>query len=168
MGGFNLHADVMVRARDRQRLERMARYVTRPPLATERLRELPDGSLLYELRRPWADGTKGLVHAPLELLEKLVALVPAPRRNTVRYHGALAPHARRRHAVARDRPVARVASTDAPFPYRERPADPAQVSRASLGGVRSPLHADEQPARLDEELRARRLTWAELTKRVFL
>jgi hypothetical protein len=64
--GLNLHADVAVPARDRERLERLARYVARPPLATDRLRELPDGLLLYELREPLRDGTTGFVYAPLE------------------------------------------------------------------------------------------------------
>jgi hypothetical protein len=32
------------------------------------------------------------VLSPLELLEKLAALVPPPRVNLVRYHGVLAPN----------------------------------------------------------------------------
>ena len=54
--GFNLHANVIVPARDRLRLERLARYVSRPPIASERLTELADGRLSYELRHRWRDG----------------------------------------------------------------------------------------------------------------
>ncbi|MCP3915253.1 MAG: IS91 family transposase, partial [bacterium] len=40
--GFSLHAKVEVGADDRERLERLCRYVARPPLATERLSLSPD------------------------------------------------------------------------------------------------------------------------------
>src|SRR2546425_1908323 len=55
--GFTLHANVAVPARDRHRLERLCRYVARPPVATDRLERLPDGRLLYHLRHRWRDGT---------------------------------------------------------------------------------------------------------------
>ena len=96
VAGVSLHANVAVPARDRARLERLCRYVARPPVATERLSRLPDGRLLYRLRRRWRDGTTHLVFAPLELVEKLAALIPPPRFHLVRYHGVLAPRARSR------------------------------------------------------------------------
>ena len=61
---MSLHADVAVPARDRARLERLCRYVARPPIATERLSLLEDGRLLYRLKRRWRDGTTHLVFAP--------------------------------------------------------------------------------------------------------
>ena len=39
------------------------------------------------------DGTTHLVLSPLELIEKLAALVPPPRLHLIRYHGVLAPNA---------------------------------------------------------------------------
>jgi hypothetical protein len=45
VGGFDLHANVVVPSHDRQRLERLLRYAARPPLAIERLAQLPDGRL---------------------------------------------------------------------------------------------------------------------------
>ena len=47
----------------------------------------------------WSDGTTHLVLSPLELIEKLAALVPPPRLNLVRYHGVLAPNAGFRRLV---------------------------------------------------------------------
>jgi transposase-like zinc-binding protein/putative transposase len=41
--GFSLHANVRVAANDRDRLEHLARYLARPPVATERLTLLADG-----------------------------------------------------------------------------------------------------------------------------
>ncbi len=46
--GVSLHANIGVPARDRRRLERLCRYVARPPVvATERLPRMEDGRLLY-------------------------------------------------------------------------------------------------------------------------
>ena len=46
-------------------------------------------------------GTTHMVFTPMELMEKLAALVPAPRVNLVRYHGVLAPRSAWRAAVGR-------------------------------------------------------------------
>ncbi len=89
--GFTLHADVAGPARDRRRLERLCRYVARPPVATDRLERLLDDRLLYHLRHPWRDGTTHIVFEPHQLLGRLVPLIPAPRAHQVRYHGVLAP-----------------------------------------------------------------------------
>ena len=85
--GFSLHANVAVHADDRPRLERLARYGARAPIAMDRLERLVDGRLLYRFKRPWRDGTTPIVMEPMELLEKLSALVPAPRAHLLRYSG---------------------------------------------------------------------------------
>jgi Putative transposase len=72
------------------RFERLARYVGRPPLAAERLSLLRDGRLLYRLKHRWRDGTTHVIYEPLELLERLAALVPPPKFNIVRYSGVFA------------------------------------------------------------------------------
>ena len=46
-----------------------------------------------ELRRPWADGTTHLLFDPVELLERLAALIPWPRINLILHHGVLASRA---------------------------------------------------------------------------
>src|SRR5262249_52013779 len=48
---------------------------------------------------PWSDGTTGIKLSPLELLEKLAALVPLPHVHLVRYGGCLAPHSHLRGSV---------------------------------------------------------------------
>ena len=96
---MSLHADVAVPGRDRQRLERLCRYVARPPLALERLEELKDGRLAYRLKTSWRDGTTHVVMERTELLERLAPLVPPPRAHQVRYHGVLAPCASGRDRV---------------------------------------------------------------------
>ncbi len=84
----SLHADVPVPARRRDQLERVCRYILRPPLALERLTESTGGQLLYQFRRPWRDGSTALLLDPLALLGRLAALVPPPRRPLLAYHGA--------------------------------------------------------------------------------
>ncbi len=77
--GFDLHADIAVAADDRAGLERLARYVLRPPVAQDRLALTPEGQVLLTLKAEWADGTTHLLFEPIEFLEKLAALTPRPR-----------------------------------------------------------------------------------------
>jgi len=54
--GYNLEAGRRIRTGDRVGLERICRYVVRPPFCQERLRRLDDGRVVYQFRRPWPDG----------------------------------------------------------------------------------------------------------------
>ena len=49
-------------------------------MSLERLERDAHGDLLYTFTRPWSDGTTGHQALPLELLEKLAALVPSAAR----------------------------------------------------------------------------------------
>ena len=90
LDGFDLHANVWVAANDRAGLERLCRYVLRPPFAQERLRLRDDGRVVLELKQAWHDGTTQLVFEPLELLERLAAITPRPDVNLLISHGVLA------------------------------------------------------------------------------
>jgi hypothetical protein len=89
MHGFSLHANVSVPAHRRDQLERLFRYTARGAVSLERLEADEGGDLLYTFTRPWSDGTTGIKLSPLELLEKLAALVPLPRAHLVRYGGCV-------------------------------------------------------------------------------
>jgi hypothetical protein len=89
--GFNVHAKVTVHGRDRKGVERLCRYLGRPPIAQDRLTELDDGRLRYTMKKPWSDGTVALVFEPLDLIARLCALVPAPGFHMVRYHAFCPP-----------------------------------------------------------------------------
>jgi hypothetical protein len=99
VGGFDLHAGIVVRAGERERLENLCRYTLRPPIAQARLRVDPTGHVWITLRYQWADGTKHLRFEPVTLLERLAVLIPRPRVNLILYYGLLAPRARWRAAV---------------------------------------------------------------------
>jgi hypothetical protein len=55
-----------------RRLERLCCYVARPPLANERLEELPDKRLALRLKTRWRDGTSHILMERSELIERLV------------------------------------------------------------------------------------------------
>ena len=97
--GFSLNAAVACRAGERRKLERLCRYVARPPLALERLSRDGDGLVVHELKRPFRDGTTEFLFEPLDFLARLAALVPRPRSHLIRYHGVLAANARHRRLV---------------------------------------------------------------------
>jgi GH35 family endo-1,4-beta-xylanase len=112
-GGFDLHAGIVVPARDRARLERVCRYALRPPVADDRVRLTATGQVLLALRHRWTDGTTHLLFDPLELLERLAALTPRPRINLVLYYGVLAAHAAWRSRLpAPDAPATTLPSSD--------------------------------------------------------
>src|SRR5947209_15958316 len=90
--GLSLHAQTQIPAHRRDQLERLIRYTARGAVSLERLVQDTNGDILYTFTHPWSDGTTGIRLAPLELLEKLAALVPLPRVHLVRYGGCLAPH----------------------------------------------------------------------------
>ncbi len=97
--GFSLHAGTAVAGEEREKLERLARYVTRPPVAVERLTLTLQGQVRYRLKTPYRDGTTHVVFEPLDFLARLAALVPPPRVHLTRYHGVFAPHAALRAAI---------------------------------------------------------------------
>jgi Putative transposase len=121
--GFSLHAAVRCGADDRQALEQLCRYITRPALANERVQTNAAGQVVLKLKAPWRNGPAGrawpearpfarhkqstglfvsglstmhLVMSPLEFMQRLAALVPRPRLHLIRFHGVLAPNAKLR------------------------------------------------------------------------
>ena len=105
--GFSLHANVSCEAEEREKLEHMVRYIARPPVAIDRLHKRGDGLITYRLKKKYRDGTERLLFSPMELMEKLAALVPKPRSHVTRYHGLFAPHSKNRHKIVLGKPKAK-------------------------------------------------------------
>ena len=165
MDGFSLHADLALHENDREGLLRLCRYGLRPPLAAERLSWADDGRLRYYMKRTFSDGTRELVLTPLELLSRLAALVPPPRFNLTRYHGAFAANARGRAALtgARPRRTPRHPLPDPGLPAALAPSPPAAPLADSPAASLHPFAPAPAPA----AARPRRLAWAELLRRVY-
>jgi hypothetical protein len=136
--GFDLHAGDVIRAGDLDRLERLLRYLLRPPVAQDRLELREDGKILLELRNQWSDGTTHLLFEPIEFLEKLSAIIPRPHINLIIYSGVLAPNAKWRKQVVN---------------WGRQPASQSE---------------DEIEASESQKPPSRSLSWPELMMRVFL
>jgi hypothetical protein len=104
-GGFSLDASVCIGGADRAGLERLLRYCARPPFALEHLHPLDDGHLIYHNPKPRSDSPRDLVLTPLELIDKIAALIPLPRAHRHRYYGVLAPNSPMRAAVTASAPM---------------------------------------------------------------
>ena len=89
-GGFSLNAKLRVEGADRPGLERLLRDCARPAFAVARLREIDAEHLVYQRVKPGSGGNLSVMLTPLELIERLAALIPTPRRHRHRYYGVLA------------------------------------------------------------------------------
>jgi Putative transposase len=105
--GFSLHAGIAAQTSQRDKLEHLARYVARPPVAIERLSLTEGGNVRCALKTPYRDGTTHVIFEPEDFIARLAALVPKPRAHLTRYHGVFAPASRdRARVVPRSRAVA--------------------------------------------------------------
>ena len=97
--GFSLHAGVSCEGHQKDKRERLCRYIARPAVAVPRLSLSSTGKVLYTLKTPYRDGTTQVAFEPVDFIARLAALVPKPRVNLTRYHGILAPNHRWRGEV---------------------------------------------------------------------
>jgi hypothetical protein len=68
-------------------------------LADDRLSRNAKGQVVLRLKSTYGAGTTHIVMQPQEFMQRLAALVPRPRLHLIRFHGALAPHAKLRAAI---------------------------------------------------------------------
>ncbi|MCP5067272.1 MAG: transposase [bacterium] len=144
--GYSLHAAVRV-AGNTPRLERLCRYIARPPIAQDRLAVARDGSIVYRFRKTWRNGKRAVVMDPMTFISRLAALIPPPRYHTLSYFGVLAPAASRRDEIVPG--------------YQDD--DDAQDCRP---GTVPATAANSEQAKARK--RPERLSWAELVRRVWL
>jgi hypothetical protein len=162
--GFSLHGAVRVAAGDRKRLEHLCRYAGRPAIAESRLSLRPDGRVAYALKKTWRDGSTHVVMEPQVLIERLLALVPRPRRHLVTYHGVLAPGASMRDLVVPqvDEDGDQEGVDEGVANEEEARSD--EVASASVG--QRVARVPHRPGKRRRGVR-RYYTWAELLRRVF-
>ena len=107
--GLSVDTSVCIAAHERAGLERLLRYCARPPFAMERLRKA-GSELVYRCAKQHSEpgskphGKRGIkvdeiTLTPLELIDRIAALVPPPRAHRHRYFGVLAPNSPHRAAV---------------------------------------------------------------------
>ena len=164
--GFSVDAGVLIEADDRAALERLLRYCARPPFAMDRLRK-EGASLVYRCAKqrsePGSDKRGARVDelhlTPLELIDRIAALVPPPRTHRHRYFGVLAPNSPHRAAV-----------TVFAAPMQQATAEPAQPGTGvGVPGVVVPGNADPpapEPVAPPKRSKAHYL-WAVLMARIY-
>jgi hypothetical protein len=143
--------------------------------------------LLYRPKRRWRDGTTHILFEPVELIERLAALVPAPRTHLLKYHGVLAPCASwRARVVIGSAGGARSLLSDRPEPPRREGGAPppgreglriVAAPKPDAPGDRSiepeipdrPVAVRTRPATVEgaQPARRRNRSWSELMRRVF-
>jgi hypothetical protein len=138
--GFSLHAGVMAEAHQRDKLERLCRYISRPAISEKRLALTANGHVRYELKTPYRNGTTHVIFEPLDFIATLAALLPKPRVSLTRFHGVFATNSKHRVQVT-------------PAKRGEKPDTPEAAGTDSL---------DKSP-----EERHRAMTWMQRLKRVF-
>ena len=154
--GFSLHAGVRCETHDRQSLEQLCRYITRPAIANERLSINGKGQVVLKLKTPWKDGATHLIMEPLEFMQRLAALVPRPRLHLTRFHGVLAPNAKlrsqvvpggREHATARadEQPCAHSAPVRMSWARMLKRVFDIDIERCVCGGQLKFVAMIEQP-----------------------
>lgn len=97
VAGFSVFAGRAVR--DRDEIEGLGRYVSRPPFADDQLSETNDGRVAVELKRPRANGETHAFMKPVAFLRRVTSLIPPAGMNLIRYFGILAPAAKHRSKV---------------------------------------------------------------------
>ena len=70
MLGFSLHAAVHCAADERQRLEQLSRYITRPALANEWVQCNVAGQVVLKPKTAWHDGATHIVTSPFEFAQE--------------------------------------------------------------------------------------------------
>jgi len=90
--GMQLHAAVTAFGRDRKRLERVCRYLLRPPFALDAVQRTIDGQVRVHFKKPNRFGATYAQMTPHTFLARLCAFVPPPRAHTVVYYGVLSAH----------------------------------------------------------------------------
>ena len=166
--GFSVDTSVCIAAHDRAGLERLLRYCARPAFALDRLRKA--GSVLvYRSAKQHSEpvskphnkrGAKvdELPRTPLELIERIAALVPPPRTHRHRYFGVLAPNSPLRAAVT--------AMAAAPAQPTTAQAEPTTTSGGADGPT--PMGSPIAPTpELAPPKRAAHYLWAVLIARIY-
>ena len=110
--------------------------------------------------QPSRNGTTHVVLEPLELLEKLVAIIPAPKAHLVRYAGILAPAAKWRALIVPAEPAAEFAAMIHSLCGTETAA--CGTESLAAGTPAEPPKMESPAARHE-----RNYTWSELMKRVW-
>jgi Putative transposase len=160
--GFSVDTSVRIEAADRAGLERLLRYCARPAFSMERLRKVGK-DLVYRCakqhsepggdRRADPRGVNNrevradeITLTPLELIDRIAALIPPPRTHRHRYYGALAPNSPLRSVVTAMAMPAHALPTCQPSVLPEQSAAGQSAAGDGAAGVATVTASPISPA----------------------
>ena len=143
-----MHNRVRVEPEDKPAVERLARYIMRPPISLERIGWSGDGEVFYRPKgghdgRAPQPGDESEAFDPAEFLARVIMHIPEPRRHLVRYYGWYS-------NVSRGK--------------RRRQAEAAMGAAPGNGDH---LSTDSTDRDHSPDARALRRSWAQLIKRIY-
>jgi hypothetical protein len=124
--GFSAHGEPRVPAADAEAAERLARYLTRAPLALDAVEWTAGGELRVHTPPDPRTGLPDRVLDPLDLIHAITSQIPDPGQHLVRYYAWYSNRTRGQRAAARS------GGKTAAKPPEPAPTSPAvRASRAS-------------------------------------
>ena len=78
---FSLYARVAEKAHQRNKIERLCRYIARPDGSEKSPSINPIGKIPYDLKTPYHNATTQVIFEPVDFIARLAALAPKPRVN---------------------------------------------------------------------------------------
>jgi len=145
--GFSVHNRVYVEPEDQAAVERLARYIMRPPISLERMAWDGEGEVRYRRKGGHEDLASRLdpveTFDPSEFLARVIMHIPEPRRHMVRYYGAYS-------NVSRGKRRLREEAAGSACPSGDGQAPSVRAKK------------DQGP-----DARALRRSWAKLIKRIY-
>ena len=171
---FSLNCAVSCQPHQRDRLERLCRYITRPALCLDRLSVNSTGQVVYQLKNPFHDGTTHVLFSPADFIARLAALVPRPRANLTshgtrsvpcstalafgqsrrRYHGVFAPASPLRQHIV-------------PAAYKTRRPQKKQKTTTTQDHQQTDKNTRSLHPAVSSEPPTAPLSWVQRLKRVF-
>ncbi|MDX2438075.1 MAG: transposase [Acidobacteriota bacterium] len=145
--GFSVHNRVTVEPEDQPAVERLARYIMRPPISLERMVWDGVGEVRYRRKRghesPGLEEREVETFDKLEFLARVIMHIPAPRRHLIRFYGWYS-------NVSRGKRRLRGEAAGSACPSGEGQAPSGRAKK------------DQGP-----DTRALRRSWAQLIKRIY-
>jgi len=152
--GFSVDASQRVGVGEEARLERLARYATRVPLAVGTIRDRPGGQVEIETPPDPQTGARVKIMDRLDFIHAVCQQIPDAKLHQVRYYGAYS--CKKRRALRE----ARAALTGE--------EDPAQGEEEAQAGTPHARSEDAPPVATPGSAEARRrLSWARMLQKVF-
>jgi hypothetical protein len=99
LDGFSLHANVKIPKENRSGLEKLCRYISRGAISKDRISLNSEGNVLLKLKTQYTDGTTHLQFTPNQFVKRLIALIPPPRSNLLRYYGVFGARHKNRSVI---------------------------------------------------------------------